>query len=105
MYGYFHETYGAQDRAEFWTTSFNGEIPLEMAKEKTPEKLNIIKTEQFLAKQYGLTDDLSYKSFKARLTEEYKRRAGAVKKGQPVFGPREYSEIAYFNHVHDTIKR
>ncbi|MCP3776490.1 peptidylprolyl isomerase [Paenibacillus sp. MZ04-78.2] len=105
VYGYFHETYGAQDRAEFWTTSFNGEIPIEMAKKKTLEKLKIIKTEQLLAKQYGLTDDVSYRSFKERLTEENKRRAEAVKKGQSVFGPREYSEIAYFNHVHDTIKR
>ncbi|MCM3269038.1 peptidylprolyl isomerase [Paenibacillus elgii] len=105
VYGYFHETYGAQDSAEFWTKSFNGEIPLEMAKKKTLEKLKIIKTEQLLAKQYGLTDDVSYRGFKERLTEENKRRAEAVKKGQPIFGPREYSEIAYFNHVHDTIKR
>ncbi|SCW86013.1 PPIC-type PPIASE domain-containing protein [Paenibacillus tianmuensis] len=105
VYGYFHETYGAQDRTEFWTTSFNGEIPLEMAKKKTLEKLKIIKTEQLLAKQYGLTDDVSYRSFKERLTEENRSRAEAMKKGQPVFGPREYSEIAYFNHVHDKIKR
>ncbi|MCP1308171.1 peptidylprolyl isomerase [Paenibacillus tyrfis] len=105
VYGYFHEKFDAQDSAEFWTKSFNGEIPLEMAKKKTLEKLKIIKTEQLLAKQYGLTDDVSYRSFKESLAEENKRRAGAVKKGQPIFGPREYSEIAYFNHVHDTIKR
>lgn len=105
VYGYFHEKYGAQDSAEFWTTSFNGEIPLEMAKKKTLEKLKIIKTEQLLAKQYGLTDDVSYRSLKESLAEENKRRAEAVKKGQPIFGPREYSEIAYFNHVHDAIKR
>lgn len=105
VYGYFHETYGVEDRAEFWTTSFNGEIPIEMAKKKTLEKLKIIKTEQLLAKQYGLTGDVSYRGFKESLAEANESRAEAVKKGQPVFGPREYSEIAYFNHTHDKIKR
>src|SRR5690349_2734978 len=48
VFQYFSEKYKATDSPTFWTTSFQGEIPIEKAKQQTLEKLKVIKAEQVL---------------------------------------------------------
>ncbi|MGG1516608.1 hypothetical protein ABE504_14410 [Paenibacillus oryzisoli] len=103
VFGYFHEKYGAKDSKTFWTRSFQGEIPLDIAKQQTVEKLKVIKAEQILMKQKGLLDDISYEAFLHRLNEENKRRSEAVTKGEVIYGPRQLNEKEYFNYFHSNM--
>ena len=52
-----------------------------------------------LAQRTGLIPDASYRAFLAGLAAENKRRADAIKAGQPVYGPIEYREADYLSYL------
>ena len=96
---YFKQHYNADDSPSFWTTSFQGEVPLEKAKELALDRLKEVKVQQLLAKQYGLLDDLSYATFLDKWTKENQRREQALKKNQVIYGPRQYDERGYYTYI------
>lgn len=57
---YFTQTYGAEYDAEFWTTKYGEEIPIEVAKGVALEKLVRMKVEQQVAKELGLIGDTHF---------------------------------------------
>lgn len=59
---YFVQTYGAEYGADFWTTAFNQEVPLEKAKKLALEKLIRVKVEQQMAKELGLIKDSKFET-------------------------------------------
>lgn len=93
---YFKTKYGTEDSKDFWTSSFCGEVPLEVAKKKALDTCISIKVQQALAKENGFIDDCSYKAFIDSLKRENKRRKEAVNKGQVIYGPAQYGENEYF---------
>ncbi|MDQ6422669.1 peptidylprolyl isomerase [Paenibacillus sp. LHD-117] len=101
VYGYFHERYGAEDNADFWTTAYGGEIPIERLKEQTLEKLKRIKAEQTMMKRLGVLEGTDYESFLRRFKAENHRRAKALEKGEPVFGPKQLTLNMFFQHEHE----
>jgi parvulin-like peptidyl-prolyl isomerase len=103
VFQYFYEKYGAKDNPTFWTTNFNGEIPLERARQQATPKLVRHKLEQNLAKQYGLLNDSSFQAFLARLEAENKRRQQAVTANQPIYGPQQYSAQNYYSYLHSNL--
>lgn len=96
---YFHEKYDAGQSATFWTTSFGGEIPLELLKEKALENSVSLKIQQIIAKEQGVLPEISYDSFLQNLNHENERRRKAIKNNQVVFGPAQYTEEAYLEYV------
>jgi hypothetical protein len=96
VFQYFVQKYGARDSTKFWTTSFKGEIPVEMLRQKTLDKLKRIKTEQIVLKKNGIVSDISYNGFLQNFTEENKRRKIALEKNQPFYGPEQYEEMDYY---------
>lgn len=51
------------------------------------------------ARRYGLKAPTDYQDFVAALDAENARRAHAVAAGQPIYGPRQYSEAAYLDYL------
>jgi hypothetical protein len=100
VFSYFSQKYGAKDSGDFWTSSFNGEVPVNKLKQNTIDKLKKIKTEQSLMKLYGITDDISYPCFLEDLRKENERRRVAVSKNLPIYGPIQYDENIYFEYLH-----
>ncbi|MBU3199932.1 peptidyl-prolyl cis-trans isomerase [Clostridium estertheticum] len=99
VYSYIVQKYGGGDSAKFWTTSFNGEVPEEILKKQTFEKLKKIKVEQILFKKYGIVGDISYPGFLKALENENIRREKAVEKKEPIFGPVKYDERIYYDYL------
>jgi hypothetical protein len=97
--GYFKEKYGAEDSPSFWTTSYSGEIPIDMAKQLALEELTHVKIQQLLSKENGLLEDVSYSSFLDNLSRENERRKEAVRKKQVIYGPKKYDEWGYYNYL------
>ena len=98
-YAYFKTKYGADDSANFWTTSYGSEIPLEYAKKNALHECVKIIVQQALAKQEKIVDDIRYEKFIHDRMVENKRRKEAVAENKVIYGPVEYSEDNYFNYV------
>ncbi|MDR6555235.1 hypothetical protein [Paenibacillus qinlingensis] len=97
--GYFKKTYNADDSDSFWTKSFQGEVPIEKAKQLALERLKEVKVQQLLAQQYDLVNDLSYTTFLANWSQENQRREKAIKNNQVIYGPRQYEERGYYTYL------
>ncbi|MEG2291380.1 MAG: peptidyl-prolyl cis-trans isomerase [Clostridium sp.] len=96
---YFNSKYNVDsNEKDYWTTSFGGEIPLEVLKEKTLEQCIDSKLLQIVAKKKGVIEDISYSEFKKRLDEENKRRKESIENNKPIYGPVEYREREYFEY-------
>ena len=100
VFSYFVQKYGVTDSAKFWTTRFQGEIPIEVLKQKTLDKLKRIKTEQIVMKKNGIANDISYSGFLDKLKAENERRKKAVEKKQAIYGPQQYDAIGYYDILH-----
>ncbi|MGG1516283.1 peptidyl-prolyl cis-trans isomerase [Paenibacillus oryzisoli] len=98
-YAYFKDKYGIDDNQDFWESTYSGENPLSVVKEKTLESLKKIKVQQRLAKEKGVIDEISYSSFLTKWKEENSRRQAAVKSNKVIYGPVQYAEKDYYHYV------
>ena len=99
VFSYFARKHGAEDGSDFWTTCFDGEVPLEILKRKTIDRLKAIKIQQILMKEYGLLTDISYSGFVRRLEIENARREKAWMNNIPIYGPIQFEEKAYYDYL------
>ncbi|KRF42744.1 peptidyl-prolyl cis-trans isomerase [Paenibacillus sp. Soil787] len=100
VFSYFVQKHGVKDSAKFWTTSFQGEIPIEVLKQKTLDKLKIIKTEQIVMKNNGIASDISFSGFLDNLKAENERRKKAVENKQAIYGPQQFDATGYYDILH-----
>lgn len=96
---YFGQHYGATDSADFWTTSFGGEVPLDWVRRRALDECVRFKLQQMLARENGLLQDISYTAFLESLARENERRSRALEAGEPIYGPTQYREDEYFLYV------
>jgi len=98
-YSYYKTKYDVNDSKEFWTTSFDGETPLERIKSQTKDEMVKIKVQQILARDRGVIDYVNYDTMQQRREVENKRRKEAVARKQVIYGPIQYNEPVYFNYI------
>jgi hypothetical protein len=98
-YRHFRERYGAEESADFWTTSHEGVTPLGWLKQVTLGECVRIKIEQIAAREQGVVTDISYPAFLSTLERENERRRRALEAGEPIYGPKQYREDEYFTYV------
>lgn len=96
---YFREKYGAAQTASFWTSSFGGEVPLQMLKQQALDDAVRMKIRQRIAADEGVLGDVSYAGFVRQLEQENMRREKAAAAGEVIYGPVQYTEDAYFEYV------
>ncbi|KRE59671.1 peptidylprolyl isomerase [Paenibacillus sp. Soil750] len=93
---YFQHTYGAEDGPKFWTTSFQGEVPLEKITKDVLQKVTMVKVQQSLGIQYGHLRDASYTAFLEELRIENDRRTKDAGSGKPIYGPKQMDAKVYY---------
>lgn len=98
VYDYFQKKYGARDSKKFWTTSFQGEVPQEKAKQQAMDELTKTKVQQLLSKEYGLSEDVSYSAFLITFQKENDRRRTAISKKEVIYGPTQFDEATYYDY-------
>lgn len=98
-YDYFYKKYGIKDNENFWTTSYQGEIPIEYARKNALNKCIEILVQQKLAQNKGVIEDMDYSAFLKDLKRENNRRKKAVANGEIIYGPVRYSEKDYFDYT------
>lgn len=103
VYNYFKEKHGVDDNPGFWTSSYGGEVPVEIARQKTLEQVVRIKLEQILSRNKGLVKDISYNTFLDNLRDENRKRKEAVQNNRVIYGPQQYGVNEYFSYVHSNM--
>lgn len=96
---HFKDAYGADDSSDFWETAFNGEVPLQLLKQKSLDESSRIKIQQMLAREKGIVQDISYAGFLGSLEKENNRRKEALQNRQVIYGPAEYSKETYYDKL------
>lgn len=99
VFQYFHDHYGVQDSAGFWTVPHGGVTPLAMIKELTTQQLVRLTVQLEMARARGLVRNITYGGLTAGLQQENERLATAVAQHQPVYGLTSFTEATYFNYV------
>jgi hypothetical protein len=98
-YQYFKDKYGARAGRDFWTTSYDGEVPSEWLKQRTLKECVRIKIELGLAKENGVIGATSYAAFLQALEKENQRRREYLAADLPIYGPQQYKEDEFFLYV------
>jgi hypothetical protein len=97
VFSNFNHQYGAdEDQGEFWTSSFDGEVPLEKLRRQLLDDCVRIMSQQLPALEKGLGGDVSYATFLRSINEENRRIKKSVQNHEVIFGPVEYSESTGF---------
>ncbi len=103
VYDHFYKKYGVQPNRAFWNSSYGDETPFKLLKDMVVKDLVQIKIIQQLALNYGLVNDISYSSFLDRMKKENRRREVAVKRGEVIYGPIQYSREVYYDYVNSNL--
>lgn len=97
---YCQQTYGLDpNESTFWSASCGGKSSLERLKEATLRLLEEDRIREQAAVKAGLHAAIGYDAFLQALETENRDRAKRVAAGQVIFGPREFSESAYYQYV------
>jgi hypothetical protein len=100
VYSQFSQKYSVINQSGFWETSFgNNEVPAEFLKRKALDECTIIITQQILAREEGLLEDISYSGFLNKLESTNEQRKQSVTNKKVIYGPVEYTEAAYFDYL------
>lgn len=97
---YFEQTYGCDSGgADFWISSCGGQIPLNKLKETTLGRLVEDRVREAAARTAGLYAADGYDAFLADWAEENRERARRIAAGEVIYGPRAFTEQAYYRYV------
>jgi len=101
VYNYFYRKYGVGDSKHFWTQKYGNEIPLEMLKELAIENAKRCKIQQILALEKGIIKTTSFDEITKEMEKVNAERKKKVEKGEPIYGPVQFTSRTYFYHVFD----
>ncbi|MFS0723412.1 hypothetical protein [Paenibacillus sp. 1P07SE] len=89
--------------ASFWQREISGESPIEVLRKQALEDAVQMKIELQLAKQYGFVESVSYEGLMEQMAQENERRAAAVARGEPIYGPLRFEATAFIDFVRSKI--
>ncbi|UKS26901.1 peptidyl-prolyl cis-trans isomerase [Paenibacillus sp. HWE-109] len=101
----FVEKYRAQYGKDFWNTSYGeGGTPQEYLKQTALKEAIVAKIIQLLARENDLVDKIDYSDFAVQFQKENMRREEAIKNKEPIYGPVQYEEAAYYEYWMSNLK-
>ncbi len=99
VFNYFYKKYGVKQGGDFWDKKHGDETPLDMIRRLALEQCVRVKVQQVIAMQKGTVSDISYSSFLVKLKKDNIARKKAVENNEIIYGPVQYGEDQYFNHL------
>lgn len=104
VYNYFYRKYGVNDSDNFWTQKQGDEIPLIKLKETALEKAKTHKIQQILAREKGLIETCNFDEILEELETINAERKQKVERGEPIYGPIQFTSRTYYFHVFDKMQ-
>jgi len=84
------------DHLGYWNPDTGSEGPFAKLREMTLEELTKIKVQQAMAKEKGITKDVSFATFREEFQKENQRRKEALANGTVIYGPKQHDETSYY---------
>lgn len=84
------------DHLGYWNPDTGPDGPFAKLREMTLEELSKIKVQQAMAKEKGITQDISFVTFREGFQNENQRRKEALANGTVIYGPKQHEESAYY---------
>jgi len=97
---YFQNKYNAEYNKDFWQTSFQGETPIEHLKNRALKKLKEYKVEQIMMLEEGVVEEINHQYFLKAYGEENLLRQQKLNSNEPIYGPKQYQALEYFQYSH-----
>ncbi len=101
VYNYFYHKYQMSDSDNFWTQHLGNEIPLEKLKEVALMKAKRCKVQLTLARDKGIVETVDFDEIMGGLEEVNAQRREKVERGEPIYGPLQFSKRTYFSDLFD----
>lgn len=99
VFAYFKQKYNVNDTPDYWTTVHNGEQPFSVLCQRALAKLVRQKVQEQAMHDHGLWESFGYDAFSKALLAENERRKLARAHGEPIYGPVQYAEHAYYHYL------
>lgn len=103
-YNYFFKKYKAKNSPTFWTTTIEGETPINYIKTKTNTQLTSIKVVQDYASNIDLVPQFNFETFITDWKAENNRRKIKKNAGEVIFGPIETSKKEYYDYLQSNLE-
>ncbi len=110
---HFTKTYKVHLSKEAWLKDFDGEVPVEMLKQRALDSCREAKAIQVLAVEYGVGERLPFPGLAAHCERLNRSRAAARDAGKILYGSLEYSPHQFYkyklsnmrNHLRDVVSK
>lgn len=96
--------YGTDYDGSFWQREMDGATPAEELYERALNDAVRMKVELQLAREHNLVEDVAYDALMREMERENARRAAAVERGEPIYGPARFEESAFIDFYRGKIK-
>lgn len=96
---HFNRTFGAEMKAGFWTTEFDGQTPSDYCKEKALEEIIRYKTERILAYERGLVESVDYGDLMADMKALNEKNAKSIAAGEVTYGLTTFEPWQYLLYI------
>lgn len=101
---HFWTEYQVQPDAAFWTSDFNGEVPLEYAKDQALQVLVRNKIQFLMAAERGILPYQDYTSMLESMDAENAQRREKLEAGETVYGLTEFSPFTYYQYLYTNLR-
>lgn len=101
---YFWENYQLQPDTAFWTTTVNGETPIDYAKQRALDALVRSKVEFILANEYGILNYLNYDELLEGMDVENADRTKKAETGDVFYGLTQFTPFTYYHYLNNNIR-
>ncbi|MBU5442214.1 hypothetical protein [Paenibacillus sp. MSJ-34] len=100
----FYQQYGADADSDFWDRKFDGQTPLEYARNSALDKLLTAKMEAIVAVEQGLIGkDIRFSSIMNERERTNAERERMLKDGEVFYGLSSFDEYQYYNYIRNHV--
>lgn len=104
VFNYFHRKHGVNDNENFWTQKLGDEIPIKKLKETALKQAKRCKVQQIIALKKGIIETTNFDKIIGELEIVNTERNQKVERGEPVYGPVQFTSRTYFSHIFDKMQ-
>ena len=101
VYNYFYKKYQVSDSENFWTQQLGDEVPLNKLKEVALLQAKRSKVQLMLARDKGIVETADFDEIMNKLEGVNADRKNKVERGEPIYGPLQFSRRTYFSDLFD----
>jgi len=87
----------------FWMTEYSDDAPIETLRDRALDDAIRMKLELRLVLEQGIVESVSYEGLIEQMDRENERRAAAVARGEPIYGPVRFEEDTFVDFYRSKI--